>query len=184
MRALILALVLLCVPAAAQLVNPPIDVSQESFDNGRVATVSTGKMTVAAGNVGCIYLQNTGATLIRIPERVVTTNLPSNVAQPYFFGIASPSGNLPTQTLTASGRNGSVTVPGLVVRGGVSSAANQPTGTVGPGNVVNSGKFALDKPFSRTLLPGASFANCVEGASTGLTGNADMVATWTVTLEF
>lgn len=182
LRLFIVAL-LIGVPASAQLVNPPTDSARESFDNGRVATVSTGAMSVANGNVGCIYLQNTGTITLRLPARIITTNLPDNVTQPYFFGIANPSGNLPTQALTASGRNGATSVPGLVARGGVASVANQPTGTVGPGNVVN-GEFRLDKDLARTLLPGQSFANCVNGASTGVTGATDMVAVWTVPIEW
>lgn len=174
-----------CLPSSPG--NPlPVQMREDAaFRAGRAFTISTGKMTDASGNVACLYVQNTSATnTYFITSRLFTDNLPSNVASTAFFSIANPTANLPTQTGTATSRNGSGTLPGAVIRYGVSTAANQPTGTVGPGNLLPMGQVLLGEPFGRAILPGASFTNCIEGAGTGLTGNTDMVAAITFTLYY
>lgn len=176
----------LCSNGATAVICPigGLDPETVAVRAGRAFTVSTGRATVAAGNVLCIYLENTGTSTYYFTTRLFSNNLPSNVAQPYVFGISATGGNLPVSTASISNRNGSAAAPGLVARFGVSTPANQPSGTVGPGNYVGAGHLELGQPYTRTLTPGSRFANCQEGGSTGLTGNTDAMEAITISLYY
>lgn len=174
------AMVVIAGTAAAitPFINGPVQTPDEqALRAGRAYSLSTGIVTVAAGQSLALYLTNPTSTAVRafLPHRLFTCSRTDAT----FAGIGNPTRSDLLPSVANSSNRGSGSASLLTARSGALSAANlatlQASGTAAAGNVLAGGQ--VDLVFERTLEPGQAFANYITNTTGGgLATGADMYA--------
>lgn len=163
-------------PSPITLIGGSVHTSdEEALRAGRAYTTSTGVGTVASGNSMVLYLSNPAGSGKRvfIKDRIFTATREDNLTAvgPQFYGISSPTGNIPAGNAVVSNRGDGTVTSALVAKFAVVNAANLPSGgTTGAGNLSAGGQFNLT--LERTLEPGKAFAQVMTNTSSGALGGA------------